>query len=83
LTSDFSQNLAGDAAARTNRNRNVNYAAQFAYNFNFEKSRFRKFGMQSFVRFADVYARQRDFVNDLNNRTRTKIMTAGTTFNFF
>ena len=82
FTSDFSQNLAGDAA-RTNRNRNINYGAQFAYNFNFEKSKFKKFGTQIFVRFADTFARNRDFLNDLNNRTQTKIVTAGMTFNFF
>lgn len=82
LTTDFSQNLAGDAA-RTNRNRSINYNAQFAYNFNIEKSRFKKFGMQLFVRFADAFARNRDFINDLNNRTQTKLVTGGLTFNFF
>lgn len=82
FTSDFSQNLAGDAA-RTNNNRSINYSAQFAYNFSFEKSTFRKFGMQLFMRFADTFARNRDFVADLNNRTRTKLITAGMTFNVF
>lgn len=82
LTTDFSQTLAGDAA-RTNRNRNINYNAQFAYNFNIEKSRFKKFGTQLFVRFADTFARNQDFINDLNNRTQTKLITGGMTFNFF
>lgn len=82
LTTDFSQTLAGDAA-RTNRNRNINYNAQLAYNFNLEKSRFKKFGTQLFVRFADTFARNRDFINDLNNRTQTKLLTGGMTFNFF
>lgn len=82
FASNFSQALAGDTA-RTNRNRNINYDMQFAYNFGFEKSKFRKFGTQMFIRFADTFARQRDFVNDLNNRTQTRIMTAGMTFNFF
>jgi hypothetical protein len=39
--------------------------------------------MQSFVRFADAFVQNRDFIADLNNRTRTKILTAGMTFNFF
>ncbi|MCY7345646.1 MAG: hypothetical protein LH614_05430 [Pyrinomonadaceae bacterium] len=82
LTIDFSQTLAGDAA-RTNRNRNINYNAQFAYNFNLEKSKFKKFGTQLFVRFADTLARNQDFINDLNNRTQTKLITGGMTFNFF
>lgn len=82
FTGEMSQSLAGDAA-QTNLNRNVNYSGQFAYNFNVEKSKFKKFGMQAFARFADAYVRNRDFINDLRNRTRTKIMTAGMTFNFF
>lgn len=79
---NFSNSLASDKA-RTNSNRNINYDMQFAYNFNIEKSKFRKFGMQAFVRFADTFARNRDFLNDLNLRTQTRIMTAGMTFNFF
>lgn len=82
FSGNFSQALTGDKS-RTNRNRNINYDVQFSYNFGVEKSRFRKFGTQMFVRFADTFARQRDFVNDLNNRTQTRIMTAGMTFNFF
>lgn len=79
---NFSNSLASDKA-RTNRNRNINYDMQFAYNFNIEKSKFRKFGMQAFMRFVDTFARNRDFLNDLNLRTQTRIMTAGMTFNFF
>ncbi|MCD9186381.1 MAG: hypothetical protein LUM44_08095 [Pyrinomonadaceae bacterium] len=79
---NFSNSLANDKA-RTNSNRNVNYDVQFAYNFSVEKSKFRKFGMQAFARFADTFARNRDFVNELNLRTQTRIMTAGMTFNFF
>ena len=82
LTGEISQALAGDLA-RTTHNRNVNYSGQFAYNFNIEKSRFRKFGMQCFARFADAFVRRRDFTNDFNDLTRTKILTAGMTFNFF
>lgn len=82
FSGDYSHALAGDLA-RTSRNRNINYSGQFAYNFNIEKSKFRKFGMQAFVRFADAFVRNRDFTNDFNNLTRTKIMTAGMTFNFF
>jgi hypothetical protein len=82
FASNFSNTIAGDKA-RTNNNRNTNFDVQFAYNFNFEKDKFRKFGMQSFIRFADTFARNRDFTIDLNNRTRVRILTAGLTFNFF
>lgn len=79
---NFSQTIAGDAAG-TNDNKNTNFDVQFAYNFNFEKDKFRKFGMQSFIRFADTFARNRDLTVFTDNRTRVKILTAGLTFNFF
>lgn len=82
FASNFSNTIAGDRA-KTNDNKNTNFDIQFAYNFNLERSKFRKFGMQSFIRFADTFARNRDFTIDLNNRTRVRILTAGLTFNFF
>lgn len=82
LTSDLSQTLAGDAA-RTIANRGVNYNAQFSYTFAREKSRFDKFGAQIFVRFADTYSRNSDFLAISTARTRTKIVTTGITFNIF
>lgn len=82
LASNFSNTIAGDKA-KTNDNKNTNFDVQFAYNFNLEKSKFKKFGMQSFIRFADTFARNRDFTFDVNSRTRVKILTAGLTFNFF
>jgi hypothetical protein len=82
FTGELSQTLAGDAA-RTSLARNVNYSGQFAYSFSLEKSRFKKFGMQAFVRFADAFVRNRNFVDISNTLTRTKIMTAGITMNFF
>lgn len=82
FAANLSNSLAGDLA-RTNDNRNTNFDVQFAYNFAKEKSKFRKFGMQSFIRFADTFVRNRDFIIDINNRTRVRILTAGLTFNFF
>ncbi len=82
FSGNFSNTLSGDAANIVN-NRNVNFDVQFAYNFNLEKSKFKKFGMQTFIRFADTYSRNRNFSFDLNDRTRTRIINAGLTFNFF
>jgi len=79
---NFSKTLAGDAA-KTNNNKNINFDMQFAYNFNLEKSKFKRFGMQAFVRFADTFSRNRDSIIDVNNRVQTKIINAGLTFNFF
>ncbi len=82
LVIEASQALSGDLA-RTSRNRNINYSGQFSYSLSHEKSRFKKYGMQVFARFADAYVRNRDFTSDSNQLTRTKIMTAGLTVNFF
>ncbi len=82
FSGELSQALAGDAA-KTSLTRNVNYSGQFAYSFSLEKSRFRKFGTQAFVRFADAYARNRRSIEFSNTQTRTKIMTAGLTVNLF
>jgi hypothetical protein len=82
LAVNLSNTIAGDAA-KTNRNRNTNFDAQFSYNFGVERSKFKKFGMQAFVRYANTFARSRDFVFDVNNLTRTQIINAGVTFNFF
>lgn len=82
FSGNFSNTLSGDAANIVN-NRNANFDVQFAYNFSLEKSKFKKFGMQTFIRFADTFSRNRNFSFDINERTRTKIINAGLTFNFF
>lgn len=82
LSFEGSQALAGDLA-RTARNRNINYSGQFSYTFNREKSKFKKIGTQAFVRFADAYIRDRDFINVSDRLTRTRILTAGLTINVF
>lgn len=82
FSGNFSNSLAGNLV-RTNSTKNTNYDVQFAYNFNVEKSKFRKFGMQSFIRFADTFAFTGDSIFDINNRSRVRILTAGLTFNFF
>lgn len=82
FTGELSQTLAGDAA-KTALTRNVNYSGQFAYTITREKTGFKKFGMQAFARFADAFVRNRNTIEVSNTQTRTKIMTAGMTFNFF
>ena len=82
FSGNFSNALAGDSANVVN-NKNANFDIQFAYNFNIEKSAFKKFGMQTFIRFADVFSRSRNLSVDVNDRTRTKTLNAGMTFNFF
>lgn len=82
FAANLSNTLAGDAL-RTNNSRNTNFDAQFSYNFSREKSKFKKFGVQAFVRYADTFARSRDFLFDVNNLNRTHIINAGLTINIF
>ena len=82
FTGELAQTLAGDAA-QTSLARNVNYSGQFAYSFAREKTGFEKFGFQLFARFADAFTRNRNTIEITNIQTRTKIMTAGMTVNFF
>lgn len=82
FTGELAQTLAGDAA-QTSLTRNVNYSGQFAYSFAREKTGFEKFGVQIFARFADAFTRNRQTIEVSNVQTRTKIMTAGMTVNFF
>lgn len=82
FTGELAQTLAGDAA-KTTLTRNVNYSGQFAYSIAREKTGFKKLGFQVFARFADAFVRDRKFVEVSNVQTRTKIMTAGMTVNFF
>lgn len=79
---NLSHTIAGDAA-KTNRTQNTNYDFQFAYNFSMEKSKFRKVGMQAFLRYADTLTRNVQFLFDVNDLTKTRIISAGLTFNFF
>lgn len=82
FAANLSNTLAGDAL-RTNNSRNTNFDAQFSYNFSREKSKFKKFGVQAFVRYADTFTRSRDFIFDVNNLNRTHIINAGLTINIF
>lgn len=82
FTGELAQTLAGDAA-QTSLTRNINYSGQLAYSFAREKTGFEKFGVQVFARFADAFTRNRRTIEVTNVQTRTKIMTAGMTVNFF
>lgn len=82
LAVNLSNTIAADIAF-TNRNRNTNFDAQFSYNLTREKSKFKKFGAQAFVRYADTFALTRDLVFGVNNLTRTHIINAGLTINIF
>jgi len=82
FAANFSNTIAGDVA-KTNRNRNANFDMQFSYNFSKEKSKFKKFGTQAFIRYANTFSRSRDFVFDVNNLTKSNIISAGLTVNIF
>jgi len=77
-----SNTLAGDIA-RTTRNRNTEFDLQWSYRFVVGEDRWRKVQAQFFVRYADRYARARDFLFGLDNLTRLRTFNGGLNFVFF
>jgi hypothetical protein len=82
LNATVSNTLAGDLA-RTNRNRNTEFDLQWSYKFTRGETGWRKAQGQFFIRYADRYARTRDFVFGLNNQTRLMTLNSGLNFVFF
>jgi hypothetical protein len=82
FSSTISTTLAGDAA-ETKRNRNIEFDTQWAYRFGFEKDRFRKMQGQFFIRYANRYARARNFPISLNDLQKTQIVNTGLSLNLF
>ncbi|MFN0084391.1 MAG: hypothetical protein ACKVX9_03295 [Blastocatellia bacterium] len=77
-----SNTLAGDLA-RTTRNRNTEFDLQWSYQFTRGEAGWRKMQGQFFLRYADRYARTRDFAFGLDNLTRLKTLNSGINFVFF
>jgi hypothetical protein len=82
LNAIVSNTLAGDLA-RTTRNRNTEFDLQWSYQFTRGETGWRKMRGQFFIRFADRYARTRDFAFGLDNLTRLKTLNSGINFVFF
>ncbi len=82
LNAIVSNTLAGDLA-RTTRNRNTEFDLQWSYQFTRGETGWRKIQGQFFIRYADRYARTRDFVFGLDNLTRLKTLNSGLNFVFF
>jgi hypothetical protein len=77
-----SNTLAGDLA-RITRSRSTEFDLQWSYQFTRGETGWRKVQGQFFIRFADRYARTRDFMFGLDNLTRLKTLNAGINFVFF
>ncbi len=82
LNATISNTLAGDTA-RTTRNRNTEFDLQWSYSFGFGETGWKKMKGRFFIRYADRYARARDFVFGLDNLTRLKTLNSGINFVFF
>lgn len=82
LNAIVSNTLAGDLA-RTTRNRNTEFDLQWSYQFTRGETGWRKMRGQFFIRYADRYARTRDFAFGLDNLTRLKTLNSGINFVFF
>lgn len=82
LNATVSNTLAGDLA-RTTRNRNTEFDLQWSYKFTRGETGWRKAQGQFFIRYADRYARTRDFLFGLDNLTRLMTLSSGLNFTFF
>ncbi|HZF37634.1 MAG TPA: hypothetical protein VE715_02315, partial [Blastocatellia bacterium] len=78
-----SNTLAGDLARRITRNRSAEFDLQWSYQFTRGETGWQKVKGQFFIRYADRYARTRDFMFGLDNLTRLKTLNCGINFVFF
>ena len=79
----MSTTLASDKA-RTKRDRNINFDLQWTYQFAFfENDKFRKISGQFFIRYANTFVRNRNFVVLSNDLQKTQIINMGLSFNIF
>jgi hypothetical protein len=83
LAANLSTTVAGDRQD-TRHNDNVEFDAQWTYRFAvMEKSRFRKMQWQFFTRYANHYARTRNFIVFQNDLQRTQTLNLGLSVNLF
>lgn len=82
LAAIFSATAAGDTQA-TSRNRSAEIDLQWAYRFASEKSRYRRWQTNFFIRYANRYSSSRDFVFNFDNLTKTQTINLGLNFTFF
>lgn len=77
-----SNTMAGDLA-RITRSRSTEFDLQWSYQFTRGETVWQKVQGQFFIRYADRYARTRDFMFGLDNLTRLKTLNGGINFVFF
>jgi len=83
FASNFSTTLAADRA-KTKRDRNITFDMQWTYQFAFfENDKFRKLTGQFFIRYADNFVRNRNFVLITDDLQKTHTLSLGLSFNIF
>ncbi len=82
LGGNISHTLAGDKA-RTSRNRNFEFDAQFTYSLGVERGELKKVKTQLFVRYANRFARSRDNVFLTNSFNKQQTLNTGLSITFF
>lgn len=83
LASNFSTTLAADRE-RTKRDRNINFDLQWTYQFAFfENDKLRKLTGQFFIRYADTFIRNRNFLVITDDLQKTHTLNLGLSFNIF
>lgn len=83
VNATFATAGAGDLA-RTNNSRNSEFDFQWNYRLTREnENKFRKVQMIYFIRYSNRFARARNFIEDVNNRTKLNTFNTGLNFIFF
>ena len=83
FASNFSTTLAADRA-KTKRDRNITFDMQWTYQFAFfENDKFRKLTGQFFIRYADTFVRNRNFLLITDDLQKTHTLNLGLSFNIF
>ncbi len=83
VNATFATAGAGDLA-RTNDSRNTEFDLQWNYRLTREnENKFRKVQMIYFIRYSNRFARARNFIEDVNNRTKLNTFNTGLNFIFF
>ena len=74
----------GDDRRATARNFNNEFDLQWAYRLSREnENRFKKFQANYFLRYANRFARARNFVDNIDNLTKLQTFNTGLNFIFF
>ncbi len=83
LAANISTAFAGDVSRASNSSRNAQLNLQWVWGFGVETSRLQRMRGQFVIRYANHYARSRDFLFGFNNLLKSQTINAGMSLTFF